>query len=239
MPESRETVLNRKYIATLAMTAVAIIAVGLAIRYAILPDDSPSTAPLSEASSLQQLSREGQLNDIAGFVNERISASSSYVLRVPEVNSTGVMWMMPDSVVTTTDSQTVVAVPHSRTDSTSLRVSIDSLNSGSRWLVLVGRDDTNRIISWNGIAGGLTTSRCRTRPVEKMVLGFPASAEFAGAGVFSLSGQLVGMVVNCGVNGLMALPATEIARILADTTFANPASTADSVKRRNSIKRKR
>ncbi len=227
---SQETTLNRRYIATIALIALSIIAIGLAAKRLFVPDDAPASTPVSEASALEQLSRENQLNDIATFINERIDASSAFVVWMSDSTASGVAWTTPDTLLTTTADFLVRKVQRPDFDSTSVRIPIDTASVGKGWLVVVGRDAANRVVSWNGIGGGFTTTKCRSRQLDKIVISVPQAREFAGAGIFDLTGRLVGLVVNCGANGLTAIPPAEIVKTLSDSSSRSADAAADSVK---------
>ncbi len=235
----RETTLDRRYVAILALIAASVIAIGLAVKWAFVADDTPASTPLSEASALQQLSRENQLDDIATFIGERVEASSAFVVRMTDSTAPGVAWTAPDTLITTTDDFLVRKVQRPAFDSASARVAIDTSSAAKGWLVIVGRDAGNRVVSWNGIGGGFTTMTCRSRQLDKIVVSVPQAPEFAGAGVFDLAGRLVGLVVNCGPSGLAAIPSREIGRALSDLVLLPPDSLTDSVSTRNSAAKKR
>ncbi len=237
MPQ--ETTLDRRYVGIIALIAASVLAIGLAAKWAFAPEDTPASTPLSEASALQQLSRENQLNDIATFINERIDASSAFVVRMSDSTAPGIAWTTADTLITTTPDFLVRKVQRPAFDSSSSRVPIDTASVANGWLVIVGKDAGNRVISWNGIGGGFTTTPCQSRQLDKIVISVPQAPEFAGAGVFDLTGRLVGLVVNCGANGLTAIPPTEIARALSDLRLLPADSLTDSVRASNSAAKKR
>lgn len=237
MPQ--ETSLDRRYIATIALIALLIIAIGLAAKRIFVPDDAPASTPVSEASALEQFSRENQLNDIATFINERVDASSAFVVWMSDSTASGVAWTTPDTLLTTTGYFLVRKVQRPDFDSTSVRIPIDTASVGKGWLVVVGRDAANRIVSWNGIGGGFTTTKCRSRQVDKIVISVPQAREFTGAGVFDLTGRLVGLVVNCGTNGLIAIPPAEIVKTLSYSSLMSADSAADSVRSSKAPAKKR
>ncbi|MEP6507328.1 MAG: hypothetical protein ABJC63_03810 [Gemmatimonadales bacterium] len=228
MPQ--ETSLDRRYIATIALIALLIIAIGLAAKRLFVPHDAPASTPVSEASALEQFSRENQLNDIATFINERIDASSAFVVWLSDSTASGVAWTTPDTLLTTTSDFLVRKVQRPDFDSTSVRIQIDTASVGKGWLVVVGRDAANRVVSWNGIGGGFTTTKCRSRQLDKIVISVPQAREFTGAGVFDLTGRLVGLVVNCGANGLTAIPPAEVVKTLSYSSLMSLDSAADSVR---------
>ncbi|MEO5903013.1 MAG: hypothetical protein ABIQ55_03285 [Gemmatimonadaceae bacterium] len=221
---SQETTLDRRYIATIALIALSIIAIGVGVKRIFVPDDAPASTPVSEASALEQLSHENQLNDIATFINERIDASSAFVVRITDSTAAGVAWTTPDTLITTAADLLVRKVQRPAFDSTSVRTAIDTTSLAKGWLVVVGRDAGNRVVSWNGIGGGVTTISCRSSQLDRIVISVPQAPEFAGAGVFDLAGRLVGLVVNCGANGFAAIPPREIGRVLSASSV-----TADSL----------
>lgn len=212
--------LSRKYLATIGIAAVLILGLGLVARIAINGRDTAPPAAPSESFTLERLSQENQLLDISAFIEKRVDAAAPLVVRVPSFNAAGIRWGARDTIVTTSPLRPVfVAVSHVPD---TLRPAVDTTapRSARGWLFVVGRDKDGRVISWQGISGGVTTTACGTNHIDAYVLGFIPGSGFAGAGVFDLAGQLQGMVVNCG-SELVPIPRAEMLRLMADTASVN------------------
>ncbi len=238
MPE--ETTLNRRYIAIIALIAASIIAVGLVAKISFVRDDAPPTTPLSEASALQQLSRENELSEIAAVINERVTASAAFVTRVGDsTTASAVAWTSRDSLITTSTDFLVKKIARPPGDSAATQTAIDTASVATSWLVVVARDARNRVVSWNGIGGGVARSSCGPRQLDRILIDVTQAPEFEGAGVFDLNGRVAGLVVNCGSGRLLAIPASEIGRLLSDMIPVRPDSARDSAHTRDSFTTKR
>lgn len=210
--------MNRRYIASLAVAAVLVLGVGSLIRLRLREADAPApVAPPSQASLLGQLSREGQLRTMSGFVAERVNAVAPYVVYLPSTGTSGVRWV-GDTVLATGRAQPVVV--RTTADAAAAK---DSARGGTvvfapdtvrrDWLLVVGRDADGSLLSSSGLSGGRTRSDCAGRVVESYVLSAPLDPSLAGAGVFNLEGQALGMAVRCGER-VVAIPAREVVRLL-------------------------
>jgi membrane-associated protease RseP (regulator of RpoE activity) len=73
-----------------------------------------------------------------------------------------------------------------------------ALSESGGWIVVVGRNPAGEPISASGILGGVTDVTCNTTPIRKLLLNIPLDAAYAGAGVFDISGGLLGIVGRCG-----------------------------------------
>lgn len=227
MPE--ENVLSHKYLGALVVAAIVIIGLGLIVRNTLITPGSPQTAPPSEASALQRFSQENQLRGISSYIEGRVAAVAPLMVRVPAYDASGMRWGRTDSVITTSATRPVLVVPSPTPDTLRPPVAIDGDSVRRDWVIVVGRDAGERVISWHGISGGRAAARCGTHVIEKYVLGIPLTQDFAGAGVFDLTGRFRGMIIACP-DGFAAIPGRELLRLLADTTTMIPDTAAgDSI----------
>jgi len=205
---------SRRYLAALAVAACVVLGIGLLVRNVLLRDSTPApAAPPSQAAVLQQLSREGQLRRMSAYVAERVAAAAEFVTYVPSADAAGVRWA-GDTVVTTGAERTVVAVPVPAGDTLRGTATLATDSVRRDWVLVVGRRADGQIVSTAGLAGGRVTSQCAGHDVEEYVLGAPLSDALAGAGLFNLEGEVLGLVVRCG-SRLVALPAPDVTRLLA------------------------
>lgn len=219
MPE--DSTLSRKYLGVLSIAAVAIIAVGLVTRDALMGPNAPQSAPPSEASALQRFSEENQLRGISTYISGRVTAVGPMVVRVPTRDASGLRWGARDTIITTSPERPVFIVEPVVPDTVRTRFAVAEDSLRRDWLLVVARDPGERLISWYGIHGGRSFGRCGARVVEKLMLGLPLTREFSGAGIFDLDGRVRGMIVDCG-SELAAIPEPELRRLLADTTMVLP-----------------
>ena len=213
--------LSRRYVGVLAIVAVLLLAGGLLVRSQLYPTPV-ETAPPSEASTLQQLSQEGQLRRTAAYFAQQVEAMASNVRYVEATGASG-LWWTPDTLLSSTRAQSIVpmareAVPAGttqRADSARRGVVVAPDSTHVGWIVLVGRDSSGEVISAQFLAGGRATTRCDGASAQRYVLGTPLDGSFAGAGVFRLDGRVLGLAVWCD-GELVAVPAHEVQRLLVE-----------------------
>jgi S1-C subfamily serine protease len=221
---------NRKYIAGLAAFAAVVLVVGVFVRQKLHRDADAAPAPPSQAAAFQQLSQEGQLRRTAAYVAQRIGAAARFVEYVPAAEASGIRWAR--DTLLTTDSDHVVLALVAPVDARAGSAEADSVLHGVSlapdtvrrdWLLVVGRDPMGAVLSATVLAGGRTPAHCGGRTVESYVLGSPLDPRLAGAGVFNVEAELLGMVVRCD-GGVMALPARDVRRLLKESPSAQAAA---------------
>jgi S1-C subfamily serine protease len=205
---------NRRYIASLAVVAIFTLAAGLFVRRQLRPDATPPAAPPSEAAALQQLSEETQVRRLSSFLGERATDVSALVEYVEVAGASGLRWRAGDTLITTFPDQPVVAIRVTPGDETRTPSFAPSDSLHGQWVLVVARKGDGGVVSTAGIVGGSVTTRCADRDVREYVLGLSAPDAFAGAGLFDLSGRVVGFLARCG-RRLVALPVGEVARLMA------------------------
>ena len=207
--------MNRRYIASLAGAAVLTLATGLFVRQQLRPAAPAAPAgPPSEAAAFQQLSEEAQVRRLSSFLSERATDVSALVEYVDGANASGLRWRTGDTLITTFPDQPVVVFGAARGDTTRTPsvAPVDSLHG--EWVLVVARRDDGGFISTPAIVGGTVTTRCADRDVRDYVLGVGLPDAFAGAGLFDLSGRVVGFMARCG-GRLVALPVGEVTELMA------------------------
>ncbi len=206
--------MNRKYLASLAIAAVVVLAGGILVRDRVLRARTSAPAPPSEASALQQLSQDGQMRRLSDYLSERVAAVAPNVTYVADANAAGVSLGHVDSLVTTAAGQPVVAARVPMTDSLRMASVTDAKPDQRDWVLVVGRTADGAIVSTAGILGGRSVVRCGRDQATQYVLSVSLHDSFAGAGVFDLDGRLIGTVVRCS-GGLAAVPVSEVRRLLS------------------------
>ena len=212
--------MNRKYIATLALAAFLILAIGVFVRNRLLRAEPSTPAPPSEASTLQQFSQELQLRRMSRFLSDRVAAVAPAVEYVPEVGAAGVRWGDGDSVVTTLTDRPVALIHIPSNDSTRLPLvyerGVAGADTVTRDLALVvGRGADGMVLSSTGVLGGRAIVHCAGREISEFVFGAALGDAFAGAGLFTVDGRALGLVVRCGERNA-AIPMSEVERLLAE-----------------------
>lgn len=212
--------MNRKYIATLALTASLILAIGVFVRSRLLRAEPSTPAPPSEASTLQQFSQEVQLRRLSRYLSDRVTAIAPAVEYVPSAGAAGVRWGSGDSVVTTLADRPVALVRVASSDSTRLPLVYDQGDADADTVrrdlaLVVGRGADGMVLSSTGVLGGRASVRCGGREMSEFVFGAALGDAFAGAGLFDVDGRALGLVVRCGERNAV-IPMSEVERLLAD-----------------------
>jgi S1-C subfamily serine protease len=210
---------NRRYIASLAAFAVVVLVVGVLVRRWLHDSDRAAPGPPSQAAAFQQLSQEGQLRRTAAYVAQRVNAVARFVDYVPAVGASGVRWAA-DTVITTDSAHIVralvgAAAAHAVGDSTTRAVSMAPDSVRRDWLLVVGRSATGSVLSATVLAGGRAAVECDGHTVESFVLGMPLDERLAGAGLFNITGEALGMAVWCD-GRVLPIPASEIERLVRE-----------------------
>ena len=205
--------MNRRYIASLAVAAVAILTIGLFVKHELRVQPSP-VASLSEAAAMQQLSQEGQVRRLSSYLEERIAAVGTFVEYVPASQASAVRWRAGDTLITTFADRPIAALRRSGADTMRVPPLATSDSLRGQWVLLAARIRDGSLISAAGIVGGRATTTCgESRTVAEYLVGVPIPDEFAGAGVFDLDGRLRGVVARCA-NRLAVLPASTVMRLV-------------------------
>jgi hypothetical protein len=228
---------SRRYVATLAVLAALILSAGLVARQLLEPADAPNTAPPSQAAPLQQLSQEGLMRRTAAYVADRVAAVATYAEYVPAARASGVRWRA-DSVLTA-DRAHIVRALAQRRDTLPPAVPTAPDTVRREWLLIVGRDASGRVLSATQLAGGRATLRCGSRGVETILTGTRIDEQLAGAGIFTLNGELLGMAAWCGervvivrMHELLRMLAAQETPTVAESSAGFSVAVGDSLARR-------
>jgi S1-C subfamily serine protease len=212
--------MSRKYLASLGLAAFLVLAIGIFVRDRLLRTEPPASAPPSEASALQQLSQEGQLRRLADFLSEHVTAIAPAVAFVAETRATGVRWGRGDTLVTTSTDRPAVLVRAPASDTMRSTPLPAPEPARGEWVLIVGRTPSGAVVSSAGMLGGSIAARCGDLDLTEYIIDGALHDGFAGAGLFDLSGRMLGLIVRCGAR-LMATPIGDVTRVLGDTIAAS------------------
>jgi hypothetical protein len=137
------------------------------------------------------------MRQISEFLADRAAGAATHMVLLPDSGSSAVAW--PDgSLVTAPRSSGLV---EARIDNTvtapPVMLAPEDRFAQSGWAVAVARSTDGGPISVSGLLGGVADVRCGTESLRKIVFNTPLDITFAGAGVFDLTGDLLGVVVRC------------------------------------------
>lgn len=185
--------MNNRYAFALALAAGAVLVTGALLRPKPAAPKQPDPAPA------QVVVRGTEMRQISDFLSARAQNVARHLAWVASAEATGIQWtngqmitvgkgasvVRTASVTTQSEPQPVTLAPPSRFDQ-------------GGWIVVAARTADGATVTASGLLGGVTPAKCGTEEVRKLVFNIPLDAVYAGAGVFGMSGNLLGMVVKCG-----------------------------------------
>lgn len=201
--------MRKGYVAALALAASLILIAGVLVRPKPAARASAAPAAAASATAVKEQpaqappaplpSRRGQMRQISDFLSERGTDVARHVVYVSSAQASGVLW--PDGrLITAAPAPALVstAAPPDQPTADRARLAPQSRFGQAGWIVVVARGSDGQPITASGILGGAANASCGTTSVRKLVFNAPLDASFAGAGVFDLSGDLLGIVIPCG-----------------------------------------
>lgn len=209
-----------RYIAVLAVACLVILLVGSAVKPGVVPEEVVPAA----ASDLPQLGRfsdRRMVERIAGHFSYVATQVEESVVLLAGTGQSGVVWQAGEVVTsarlgpfpardrTALDDREVellrsVAAPH--LPYVLLKAPLDAVVSGRRpvrlypwgsWLLAVWRSSTGGLRYAPGNLFGVLERRCGEFEVLEVLTNLELEAPHAGAGIFSLDGGLIAVVLDC------------------------------------------
>ena len=223
MPNRR----NSRYVAALAATAAAILAVGIWVRH-VRGGTEPPAPSESDLLRLTQLTQRRSLEDLTVYFGSIAERAAAAVVWWPELDSSALAWS-PDLMVGAGGHEfvdaAVVAGPHvpitamrSRAGTeAAVRRTDPSLGSGE-WIVAVWRNATGPAFQ-TATSSGTAPMTCGERTMQTVLSTLVLTTPMRGAGLFDLDGRLVALVVPCGET-LIATSVSAIDEMLRTETTA-------------------
>jgi S1-C subfamily serine protease len=138
------------------------------------------------------------MRQISDFLADRIAESARHVIFVQEFGASGVV-IDAATVVTTPQSGAPLTIAGDRsTGAPPAGLAPEGqVSRGGGWALVIGRSRNGETISASGILGGLADATCAGTEIRKLLLNVPLDATYSGAGVFDVSGDLLGVVARC------------------------------------------
>ena len=209
-----------RYVAVLAVACLVILLVGFAVRPGVVPEEVVPAA----ASDLPQLGRfadRRMVERIAGHFAYVATQVEESVVLLAGTGQSGVVWQAGEVVTsarlgpfpardrTALDDREVelltrVAAPH--LPYVLLQAPLDAVVSGRRpvrlypwgsWLLAVWRSSAGGLRYAPGNLFGVMEQRCGEVEVLEVLTNLEFGAPQAGAGIFSLDGGLIAVVLDC------------------------------------------
>ena len=214
---------NRHYVVTLALVAATILAVGSLLRPAPVADDrAPPSPPQADLGRLARLAQRRSLDNMTDYFAAVANDVEASVVGLRLLARSGVVWE-PGLVVTTRleprfPDATVVSTPGGELGAASagsgphLPLALVRVPSAGEFTPIRRRASTRLdpgvwtvFVSERGRPGFTPATyretsalRCDGHMVGDVVTSVALTPELAGAGLFDLDGNLLGVVLRCG-----------------------------------------
>jgi S1-C subfamily serine protease len=211
---------NRNYPVLLLVVAIALLAIGLALRpreQAKLPE-----IDLAQLQQLERMAGQRRLRDLSSYFSTAANGVAASVVYLDAAGRSGLVW----------DSARIVAParergrPQTATAPDGGRVTLEPKRSADAvpfaawatppggagmkpparaarpdsgdWVLAVAKNSRNQVIFSQGLYQGRAAARCGSFPYETVQSSAPLSTALVGGGLFTLDGGLLGFVGECG-----------------------------------------
>jgi hypothetical protein len=183
--------MNKRYAAALGVAAAVVLIAGSIVRpRPHLPKAVPTAAPAQ--------ARGTEMRQMSDFLSARANAAANHLAWVASAEATGIQWS--DGQVVTVAKPPALVRTVSVASPTQLQpvtlAPLARFNQGG-WIVLVARTADGGTVTASGILGGVAPARCGGDEVRRMLFNIPLDPAYSGAGVFGMSGALLGIVIPC------------------------------------------
>jgi S1-C subfamily serine protease len=189
---------DRKYALILLAASFFILAAGIAVRQ--LHTKQPQQAkPAIDLGRLQQLTEERRLRDLSTYLSNAANNVSSSLLYLPSRRSSGVVWSSRDAILAPQQAAVPFALVAAK-DTAAVIPAFRATGSPAAgdWLLAVARNSGGELAFAHGLYQGITSSRCGSFAFDEVQSGIPLAGSLVGGGVFTLQGQMVGFIAECG-----------------------------------------
>jgi hypothetical protein len=186
--------ISRKYITVLAIAAGGILVAGVLLKPEKRAPEPPSP---SETARLQRLLRAEEMRRSAGYLAERARAASRSVVWAPGQEASGVAWSSGQVVTAAKRSRSGVPLAAVAGDNSASPATVAGPPEQKNWTLIVARNEGADPLWTAALYGGERPATCGRATYRELAIGSPLSESFAGAGIFDLEGNLVGIVGRC------------------------------------------
>ena len=222
------------YVAVLAVIAGSILMVGSLMKPSSI-DPEPAVLPSqAESARLQSMAQRRSIESMAQYFAATASSAATHLVFLEDVGQTAIVWDAEGKLVTsnttaalpsafkvlgargtTYELRALPAPPESPAASlhseTPLEMAAAKHDPSTwleygEWLVLTWLSGPVESAFAPGLYLGPRAIACGGLPVQEVLLSVTPSAEMAGAGLFDLDGQLIGVVARCDGRYAALLP---------------------------------
>jgi S1-C subfamily serine protease len=211
---------NRNYPVVLLAVAIALLAIGLALR----PHEE-AKLPEIDMAQLQQLERmagQRRLRDLSSYLSTAANGVAGSIMYLDSAGRSGLVWdsarvIAParergrPQTATAPDGNRVTLEPRRSADAVPFAAwAAPSGGAGMKppsrtgrpnlgdWVLAVAKNSRNQVVFSQGLYQGRAEARCGSFPYETVQSSAPLSAALVGGGLFTLDGGLLGFVGECG-----------------------------------------
>lgn len=212
--------IDRKYALLLLGLAIALLAIGVALKPA--PPKRKPPPSERELARLLRLTEQRRLRDLSSYLADAARSTGDWLISVQPGGRSGVLWDESGTVITTgPDDETprhIIMPDSTRVSATRVPgprglpltvlkptapVSASVVPRGRRielgdWLLAVARNQNGQIVFAHGLYQGTAEARCGRFSYRAVQSSVPLSGALAGGGVFTLDGELEGVIAECG-----------------------------------------
>ena len=227
----------QRYLVLLTFLSIGILVVGLLLK----PKKANTEAVVSESETtrLEQIAQKKNLQDMTAFLARVAGDTGTHIVYIPQAGATGIVWNNQGEVVTIgnvlpADGSAKVVLPGGTeamaqsqpSDAAVVALQIaggSALKSVSAvqpavtvpasWVIQVARRPDASLFFTPGLSRGVRQVSCGDMTYHEIDASIELTPEMAGAGLFDLDGQLLGMVVPCAGREIV-LPASDVEQVL-------------------------
>jgi hypothetical protein len=209
-----------RYIALLVGAALLILLVGAFLRPRA--KEAVTVVPTNELATLPDRTQRRALRDMADYVAQRAADLGASVIFLPDLGTSGLV-LGHDSVLTAVPESAAPGETSARirfligslaTDSAPPVVARSDIDTTPQWRLVVARSPEGRSLALTGMTGGTIETRCGDMSLREMIFDAVIPPVFAGAGIFDLDGNAIGLAVPCS-SRVALVPIGEVSRLLA------------------------
>lgn len=227
--------IDRKYALLLLGLAVALLAIGIALKPA--PPDRKPPPSERELARLLRLTEQRRLKDLSSYLGDAARSTGDWLVNVQPGGRSGVLWDESGTVITTGPNHKarheIVMPGGTRVSATRVPgalglpltvlrpaspVSTPVVPRGRRielggWLLAVARNQSGQIVFAHGLYQGTAEAQCGRFAYLAVQSSVPISGALAGGGLFTLDGELEGVIAECGGQPV-AISTSSVSRML-------------------------
>jgi hypothetical protein len=220
---------SRNYSILLLIIAAAIITIGIAIKP---KQKRPTPISALESARLQRITQERRLSDLGDYIAYAAENAARGLTYVPELQQSAVV-IARGTLATAVPLNRAAVQPRFRSRRPDVPVLLmdeprtatrqppppASIETGDWVLAVALRDDGQPVFAY-GLYESDSDARCGSFTYKRMRASIPLTSAFLGGGLFSLRGELAGIIARCQ-SEIVVLSTDSISNALKQPASAN------------------